>query len=98
MTTTAQKWPNTLKAGIAAYFDTFSGLVPCKVLRVRSTSRMPLHPIPTYEAEIEITKTVGPYKQGETLTWSARDVVPKGAIKHTQFSSRILPYNIEVTQ
>lgn len=97
MTTTAQKWPNTLKAGIAAYLDTFSGLVPCKVLRVFSTSRLPLHPIPTTEAEVEVTRTVKGYKLGEKITFSTRYTIPKGSIVTRGYHRRILPYNVEVT-
>ena len=95
--TNAPKWPNTLKAGCEAYLDTFSGLVPVKVLRVISTSRMPLHPIPATEAEVKVTRTVKGYKKDEILTFSTRYTVPKGAIVTRGYHQRILPYNVEVT-
>ena len=97
MTTNPQTWPNTLKAGCDAYLDTFSGLVPVKVLRVLSTSRLPLHPIPTTEAEVEVTRTVKGYKRGEKITFSTRYTIPKGAIVTRGYHRRILPYNVEVT-
>ena len=96
--TTTPKWPNTLKAGCDAYLDTFSGLIPVKVLRVISTSRLPLHPIPTTEAEVRVTRTVEGYKKDEVLTFSARHTIPKSAIVARGYHQRILPYNVEVTQ
>ena len=94
--TTPQKWPNTLKAGCAAYLDTFSGLVPCRVTRITSTVD-PLLARPRLEAHVEITKTVRAYRKGETDVMPTDRVVPKGAVQHRTYSSHILPYNIEVT-
>ena len=96
MTTTAQKWPNTLKAGCSAFLDTFSGLVPCKVIRVKPKLNALLHESQA-ECEVEVTETLGAYKKGEKITSSARHTVPKGAVKLVGYHYRILPYNVEVT-
>lgn len=97
MTTTPQKWPNTLKAGCSAFLDTFSGLVPCKVLRVKPRVNALLHESQA-ECEVEVTETLGAYKKGEKIMSSARHTVPKGAVKLVGYHYRILPYNVEVTQ
>ena len=93
----ARGWPNVLKAGCVAYLDTFAGLVPVKVIKVTSTPDR-LLARPRVEAEYEITKTVGAYKQGEVGIMPSDRVVPKGAVKTTPMGQfRILPYDTEVT-
>ena len=72
--------------------------MPVKVLRIFNTSRLPLHPIPTTEAEVEVTRTVRGYTLGETLTFSAQYTIPRGALVVCGCHNRIRPYNIEVTQ
>lgn len=63
-----------LKVGCLAFFDSFSGLVPCKVTAI--IAREP------YSAEVRFTLTGsrGPYKRGEKQTGSVSCVVPRGAI------------------
>lgn len=50
-----------LEAGMLAYWDTFAGLVPCRVRHVGAARRG----YPGYSADITLTATRGPYKRGE---------------------------------
>ena len=61
----------TYHAGSLAYFDTFAGLVPCKVTRVSEDGNV----------EFRITDTIGAYKSGEIRTERPRDVVPRKSVR-----------------
>lgn len=91
-----QVHPNTLRAGCSAFLDTFSGLVPCRVRKVTSTFD-PLLAKPRLEAEVKVTRTIKAYRKDDLLTFDAQRVVPLGALTHRDYSTAILPYNIEVT-
>lgn len=95
--TTQQRWPATLKAGCPAFLDSFSGLVPVKVIRVFEEKDR-LLARPRILVDFEITETVGAHLKGERYQMPARNVIPTKAIKHREFSTAILPYNIDITE
>jgi hypothetical protein len=66
-----------LKANIAAFFDTFDGLIPCKVLKVSGSS---IRPTSAVQVTFRITKTVKAWKENEILTRSSLSVCPKSSI------------------
>lgn len=71
-----------------AFYDTiFTGLVPCKLLRVKGR-----------DATVRFTEDRGPYKKGATDTVWIHDIVPRGAVKATPLGqARITPYKWEGT-
>ena len=78
----------TLKAGALAYFDTFAGLVPCRVTEIFTTAA------PGYSVRFKITATRGAYKRGETLDSHSRNVVPRSAVFVRSGQYRIRRYSI----
>ena len=70
-----------------AYYDTFSGLVPCRIVAVGDWSDQ------TSEARIQITATRAAYKRGEFLTTSLRHVVPRDSIRQRRGYQTISPYH-----
>lgn len=82
--------PNTLRAGSTAFLDTFSGLVPCRVLTIQGDPRP--------EAKVLVTRTIKAYRKGEQVTMDTAHVIPSGALGRRGYATTILPYNIEVTQ
>jgi hypothetical protein len=75
-----------------AYWDTFSGLIPCKVTRVYNDPEI-------YGKKVEFTLTAnrGPYKRGETHTSSALFVCPRDAVYVRSGRYRIGSYNWQLT-
>lgn len=64
---------NKQNLGNKAYYDTFTGLIPCKVTGVRVWDKE----YGRYEVEFIITTTRGAYKKGEKLFANPRNVVPR---------------------
>ncbi len=98
-----------LRAGTLAYFDSFAGLVPCRVLAVRDlqaddapgTVRFNLThggASTRYMADIELTADRGCYRTGERMAVCSLHVVPRDAVRRRQYSSMIGIYHVEVTQ
>jgi len=71
--------PEHPAVGRMAYIDCFTGLIPCKVLRVRLLTDRGTH-----ECEVRVTETLGAYKEGDTLWEPLRDVVPRSAIRRSK--------------
>ena len=82
----------TLKAGALAYFDSFVGLVPCKVLSIKGESGRANS---AQEVTFKITASRGPYKRGEIMRRSALWVAPRDAIKWSKYGVSIRPYSVE---
>jgi hypothetical protein len=81
--------PSVHHAGELATWDTFAGLIPCKVLAVRTQRMEFTHPEPTIEyvgtLKIQITATGNRvYKHGEIISADARDVFPRNGWKHSR--------------
>ena len=82
-----------LKSGSLAYVDTFSGMIPCKVLGIRGISG-----IASSEQDVDVilTATRGAYKKGERLTWRGHKVVPRRAARFRKYGTRILQYHVQI--
>lgn len=80
---------NVFGVGTRAMYDTFSGLVPCKVLEI-------VKPAYGFMAaterciRVQLTGTRGAYKKGEVLLVQGAMVPPKRMVRKTQFSHRII--------
>lgn len=80
----------TLRVGDLAFFDTFSGMVPCKVTGIAGRSG------PASSAQIvrfTLTGKRGAYRKGEKLESSGLHVVPRGAVKANGW---LRSYQVEV--
>lgn len=80
------------KAGALAFYDTFAGMVPVKVLKVHKpgSGRMATGP-GAGSLDVQITATRGAYKKGEILRdLKASSVVPRKMAKSSGFSQKIL--------
>lgn len=73
----ADREPDVFRAGILAYVDTFSGLVPCKVVRVIEASTLS---VTSGRIEVMLTAARGAYKRGEILIDNGHDVVPRSRV------------------
>ena len=85
----------TLKTGSLAYFDTFAGIIPCKVLKIeRLTDAIPKNYVASSStlATIKLTATRGAYKRGEILQEWSLHVIPRKAVK----GNRIKSYRVQV--
>ena len=78
----------TLRAGILAYFDSFDGLIPCRVLSID----------PQRNVCAQLTANRGAYKRGEVLESSHNWVVPRSSVYVRSGQYRIKSHLIEVTQ
>lgn len=77
---------NTYTIGAAAYLDTFRGLVPCKTAKLHTTEA---HGVKFVEVSAVVTKTVGAYSKGETVTLCHSHVVPVKQVVRRGFGYRI---------
>ena len=81
---------NVFRAGTLAYYDTFAGLIPCKVMTVRRKG-YGFRVEPRDDAvQFEITETRGAYTKGEVISSEARMVPPRKMIKKRQYSNTIM--------
>lgn len=83
----------TLRSGIAARFDTFNGLVPCRVLSVAGESRP--YASSSQRVRIRITRTGRGYRAGEIIGTSALRVVPVRSIRRRRYSNTIRVYAVQ---
>jgi hypothetical protein len=69
-----------------AYFDSFHGLVPCKVVSI--------DPRPFGEIAITLKATAarGPYDRGAIISTNARAAIPRKAIRVRSGQYRVRPY------
>lgn len=79
----------TLRAGSLAYYDTYSGMVPCKVLSIIATAE------PGYTIRFRLTGTRQAYKRGEVLEAHQRYVIPRDAYKARRLGGRITYYQVQ---
>jgi len=87
-----------LKPGTLAYWDTFAGLVPCRIRRIGAARGG----YPGYAVDITLTAPRGPYKRGEIHdNVLVSRVVPRACVRKLRsrtVSPYILPYTIEVSK
>jgi len=71
----------TYKTGTLAYLDTFSGLVPCKVIAINKGGPFAGWQSGQAELTVKLTATRKAYRKGETLTGRpASHVVPRNHV------------------
>jgi hypothetical protein len=90
----------TYYAGALAYLDTFSGLVPVKVVRVITGGYGWVQagsPEREGHLEVKVTAPRGPYKKGELVKTKAGNVVPRKHVRARKYGSRILSNYIWAT-
>ena len=89
----------TLRTGDLAYFDSFWGLIPCKVLRIEGLSGV-ANSAQTVTCQITSSNRqsmYAAYKRGEIMVTSALHVVPRKAVRGLKgFSPKIRTSNVEV--
>jgi hypothetical protein len=59
-----------MKPGTLAYYDSFAGLIPCKVQSTNGDDTV-----------VKLTATRGAYKRGEILTLHTRNVIERHRIR-----------------
>lgn len=79
-----------------AYYDTFCGLLPCRLISISNPGNMPeTAPANTaVRCVIEITQNKKPYKKGERVTTCSLHVVPKDKVNRRDTESTLSPYTI----
>jgi hypothetical protein len=80
----------TLRPGSLAYFDTFTGLVPCRVDRIEGPDLFNGAPSSEQIAHFTLTANRGAYKRGEKLHAWVLHVVPRDAVR----GQRIIGYRV----
>lgn len=90
-----------LAQGALAYYDSFNGLIPCRVLSVRHTANATrgIHCENLGEVSVQFLVTANRpgYKLGEVLESNGMHIVPRGAIYRHNHIVRIKSYTYEVT-
>ena len=81
----------TLTVGSKAYFDSFSGLVPCVVTDIRA-DRDYSH---SYRIFVRFTAKRGPYRKGEIYESSHLHIVPREAVHVRSGQYRIGAYSVQ---
>lgn len=71
-----------------AYIDSFSGLVPCKVLYISEPDEYGGHYI-----KVKVTASRNGYKRGTVETFTGRIIVPRDAVYLRCHQYRIRPYS-----
>lgn len=79
----------TLKTGDLAYFDTFSGCIPCKVVKITGESGSAAS---SQAVVVVLTAGRGAYKRGERHAAWGLHVAPRKSVK----GNRIRFYNVQV--
>lgn len=79
-----------------AYFDSFAGLVPCRVLGTTTTNPpAPFTPRPVVRIEITAARDRGPYRQGDVIDAAPSSVVARDRVRgmRSMRGPRIMPTN-----
>jgi hypothetical protein len=84
-----------LKTGDKAYFESFNGLVPCKVVRITGESGMASV---SHRVTIQLTASKSAYNRGETIESNGLHVIPRKAIHYRAGIARIQVYRVEVSK
>ena len=82
-----------LRSGDRAYWDTFAGMIPVKVLSISGESGAAGS---KQNVKFKLTGERGPYKRGEIHESWALHVVPRGAYFPRRYGARIGYYTVEV--
>jgi len=79
---------NVFHEGTLAFYDTFAGLIPCKVLEVKE-SGFGFRCGPYDVIKFKLTADCGAYKKGEILTADAMRVPPRKMVRRHKYSNSI---------
>lgn len=66
--------------GELAYLDTFSGMVPCKVVDI-TTERAWMSDMERPVVVVKLTATRGAYRRGEVIPMPPEHVVPRSSVR-----------------
>lgn len=66
-----------------AYFDSFAGLVPCRILSVTP-----------HDVRLVVTASRGAYERGTVVETTWRHAVPRGSVWRRKYKTTILPYDL----
>ena len=77
------------QVGTLAYLDTFSGLIKCRVTKILDNNANGIYHSGG-KVEVELMETIGAYKKGEILEWTAVYVPPRAQVKRNRIKGRIL--------
>jgi hypothetical protein len=83
----------TLTSGAKAYLDSFTGLIPCKVLSIVGNSTP--FASSTHCVTVEITGNGRAYKKGQQETTNSIRVIPRKAIRRRKYSTTIRLYKVQ---
>jgi len=83
-----------LKSGMSAFWDTFAGLIPVKVLSI--TGDIDPRPSSKHNVKFIVTNDTGPYKKGETFDRWSLDVIPPSAVHRRQYCTTIGFYKVQI--
>lgn len=83
----------TLTLGSKAYFDSFNGLIPCRVTDIRGLNGLAST---SQTVTVELTANRAAYRRGETVKTSGLHVVPRNAVHVRNGQKRIRPYHLFV--
>lgn len=67
---------NVLAVGCLAYYDSFGGMVPCKVLTITGASGFPSS---SQDVTLKVTADYNCYKKNEVIATNGLHAVPRGA-------------------
>lgn len=73
-----------------AFYDTFSGLVPCRVIGIKPGRHYGFLAGHNDTITAIVTKDRGPYKKGETIVNGASHIIPRRFIRIRDYHYRIL--------
>ena len=94
---------NILKAGVSGYLDNMTGLVPVKVLSVKSPPKTNgpefFFTKGTGDSRIKVTAKVTKdykgYKKGEIIESDSIEVIPRTSVYQGEYHIKIKAYSIE---
>lgn len=84
---------NTLRVGDLAFFDSFSGMIPCKVTAITGQSGIAST---AQSVTATLTESRGAWKQGEQIMLPAIHIVPRASVRYRYGIARIQPYKVKV--
>ena len=76
------------------YYDSFSGLIPVKVLAIIGTSGIAST---AQRCKLEVTASKGPFHKDEQLECFGLHLVPWQAVRRSRYATHIRPYELMIT-
>ncbi len=84
-----------LKAGCAAYYDSFQGLIPCRIVSIAGPCDGPKPASSAYSVVAEVSKDFRSYKKKEIIKSSSLWFPPKESIIRGKYNTKIGFYFVE---